>query len=302
MRIFFKAILRKPKTFARTYWKSLTNPSYYKDIKEAKLSFSIKYLFFLFLIVSFIVGLGISLRILGFISQSPKFVGDTKNFVIETYPDELKLTLKENKITTNVKEPYFIDLKEDKKTSIQPFDHLITINTKGKAEDIKEYDSLFLITADNLIVSEGSPSASYRVVPLNEALSKIPNGISMDKTLFTSVLESFTPYLIKFLPRIIVAISLLVLILYPFLRGTFGFIFQVIFLLPISLLLFILVKILKKNLSFAKTYQMSLHGATIPVTLSFIFTFPSLYPLITIVSWLVFFVFMFLVISKLDKS
>ncbi|MCX6705809.1 MAG: hypothetical protein NTV24_01735, partial [Candidatus Woesebacteria bacterium] len=75
-----------------------------------------------------------------------------------------------------------------------------------------------------------------------------------------------------------------------------------IFLLPATLVLFIGVKILKKNLSFAKTYQMSLHGATIPVTLSFIFGFSGsgLYPYISIVSWLTFFVFMFVVISKLD--
>jgi len=46
--------------------------------------------------------------------------------MIQTYPAELKLTLKENKITTNVKEPYFIDLAEGNKEAIAPFSHFIT--------------------------------------------------------------------------------------------------------------------------------------------------------------------------------
>ena len=293
--------MRRIKTFVRTFWNSLTKPSYYKDIKEAKFSFSFKYLLSLFLLVSFIVGVSISARTLGFISQAPKFVEDTKSFMVETYPKELKLTLKEGKITTNVKEPYFIDLAEDKKAAIEPFKHLIVINTKGSVEDIKSLDSLFLLTSDNLIVSEGSASGSYRVISLNNALSKIPNGVSIDKTLFTSILDKFTPYALKVLPRIIIAVSLLILIFYPLLRGTFGFIFQAIFLLPAALVLFVGAKIAKRKLSFKKMYQMSLHGATIPVTLSFMFGFSGLYPYLSIVSWLAFFVFMFVVISKLEK-
>ncbi len=292
--------MRKVKIFTRTFWNSLTKPSYYKDINEAKFSFSFKYLLSLFLLVSFIVGVSISARTLGFISQTPKFVESTKSFMVETYPKELKLTLKEGKITTNVKEPYFVDLAENKKASIEPFKHFIAISTKGNPEDIKNLDSLFLVTGDNLIVSEGSASGGYKVISLNNALFKIPNGISLDKLLFTSILDKFTPYALKILPRIIVGISLLILLLYPLLRGTFGFIFQTVFLLPAALILFIGAKIAKRKLSFAKMYQMSLHGATIPVILSFIFGFSGLYPYVSIVSWLAFFVFMLVVISKLD--
>ncbi len=294
--------MRKVKIFTRTFWNSLTKPSYYKDINEAKFSFSFKYLLSLFLLVSFIVGVSISARTLGFISQTPKFVESTKSFMVEAYPKELKLTLKEGKITTNVKEPYFVDLAEDKKAAIEPFEHLIAISTKGNAEDIKKLDSLFLLTADNLIVSEGTASGNYRVISLNNALSKIPNGVSMDKPLFISILDKFTPYMLKVLPRIIIGISLLILIFYPLLRGTFGFIFQTVFLLPAALILFIGAKIAKRKLSFAKMYQMSLHGATIPVTLSFVFGFSGLYPYISIVSWLAFFVFMFVVVLRQEPD
>ena len=293
--------MRKIKTLIRTFWQSLTNPSYYRDILSAKLSFSIKYLFALLFFISLIVGVNLSIKISRFIPQVPKFVESTKGFMIETYPKELKLTLKDSKITTNVKEPYFIDLKEDKKASIEPFKHFIAISTKGSPEDIKNLDSLFLVAGDNLIISEGSASASYRVISLGSTLAKIPNGVSMDKTLFTSILDKFTPYVLKVLPRIIIGISLLILILYPILRGVFGFIFQAVFLLPAALVLFIGVKIVKRNITFVKIYQMSLHGATIPVTLSFLLGFSGLYFYVSIASWLAFFVFMFVVISKLDK-
>ena len=294
--------MRRIKTFIKTFKRSLTEPSYYQDILTAKLSFSFKYLFALLFFVSLIVGVSLSIKILKLIPQTPKFVESTKSFMVETYPKELKLTLKEGKITTNVKEPYFIDLAEDKKAAIKPFKHFIAISTKGNPEDVKSLDSLFLLTGENLIVSEGTASGNYRVVSLNNVLSKIPNGVSMDKTLFTGVLDKFTPYVLKTLPRIIIGISILILIFYPLLRGTFGFIFEAIFLLPASFVLFVGAKVLKKNLSFAKMYQMSLHGATVPVTLSFIFGFSGLNPYISIASWLAFFVFMFVVVSKLEKS
>jgi len=292
--------MRRIKTFIKTFKRSLTEPSYYQDILTAKLSFSFKYLFALLFFVSLIVGVSLSIKILKLIPQTPKFVESTKSFMVETYPKELKLTLKEGKITTNVKEPYFIDLAGDKKASIEPFKHFIALSTKGNPEDIKSLDSLFLLTSDNLIISEGTSSGSYRVVSLASTLAKIPNGVSMDKTLFTSILDMFTPYVLRVLPRIIIGLSLLILIFYPLLRGTFGFIFQTVFLLPASFVLFVGAKVLKKNLSFAKMYQMSLHGATVPVTLSFIFGFSGLNPYILIVSWLAFFVFMLVVISKLD--
>lgn len=302
MKKALNSIFSKPKVFAKTFWNSLTKPSYYKDIKEAKFSFSFKYLLSLFLVISFIVGLSISIRTLGFISQTPKFVESTKSFMVETYPNELKLTLKDNKITTNVKEPYFIDLKEANKAAIEPFKHFIAISTKGNSEDVKKLDSLFLITGDNLVVSEGSAAGSYRVISLASTLSKIPNGVSMDKTLFTSILDMFTPYVLRVLPRVIAGISIAILIFYPLLRGTFGFIFELVFLLPAALVLFVGAKILKKSLNFKKTYQMSMHGATIPVTLSFIFGFSGLYSYVSIASWIAFFIFMFIVVSRQDRS
>ncbi len=297
-----KKITSKPKIFAKTFWKSLTNPSYYKDILEAKKSFSFKYLFSLFFVTSLIVGITISVRMLRVVPQTPKFVETVKTFLVETYPKELKLTLKENKITTNVKEPYFINLKEEQKAAIAPFEHLVVIDTKASPEKIQELNSLFLVNSENLVISDGSVSGSYKVVPLNETLAKIPNGVSMDKTLFTSILEKMSPYFLKILPRIIIGISIAILLLYAPLRGGISFLVEILILLPLSLILFLAAKVLKKKITFSKTYQMSLHGATIPVTLSFLFGFTGLYPYMMLISWLAFFIFMFVVVSKLDKS
>lgn len=87
---------------------------------------------------------------------------------------------------------------------------------------------------------------------------------------------------------------------YLFMGFAVYFLTSLLSLLLPSLILFVGAKIAKRKLSFAKTYQMSLHGATIPVTLSFLFGFSGLNPYVSIASWLAFFVFMFVVISKLD--
>jgi hypothetical protein len=293
--------MRKVKTFARTFWRSLTEPAYYQDILSAKFSFSLKYLFTLLLIISSILAIGVSVRVAKLIPQVPAFLQTGKAFLIETYPQELKLTLKNKKITTNVKEPYFINLADDKKGAIAPLKHLLVIDTKGQVENFKNLESLFLLTGESLVVP-GGDGESYKVVSLTETFAKIPDGFSLTKTGLETVLNQTSPYLLKVAPKVLIVISIAIVIIYAPLSAGFSFLIRLILLLPISLILFLGAKIAKRKITFNKTYQLSLQGMTIPVVLSFAFGFSGFYGYAVILSWLAFFVFMTIVLKKLDTT
>lgn len=293
--------MRKVKTFARIFWRSLTEPAYYQDILSAKFSFSLKYLFSLLFIISLILAIGVSVRVAKFIPQVPAFLQTGRAFLMETYPQELKLTLKDKKITTNVKEPYFIDLTDDKKKAIAPLKHLLVIETKGQVEDFKNLESLFFLTGDSLIVP-GGEDGSYKVISLTETFGKIPDGFTLTKTGLEMILNQVSPYLLKVAPRVLIAISIAIVIIYAPLSAGFSFLVRLILLLPISLILFLGTKIAKRKITFSKVYQLSLQGITIPVVLSFVFGFSGFYGYTVILSWLAFFVFMALVLKKLDTT
>ena len=104
--------MNKLKTFYRTFAKSISSPKYYKDILKAKFSFSLKYLILLLFIVNLITTIKIGTFLYKYYPQIGPFIGEVKQTVVDFYPQELVLTVKKQKISTNVKEPYNIDFPE----------------------------------------------------------------------------------------------------------------------------------------------------------------------------------------------
>jgi len=288
--------MRKLKIFFKTFWRSLTEPAYYQDIIAAKFSFSLKYLAGLLFLVSFIFGVSFGLRVLKLIPQTPNFIQNAKKYIVETYPTELTLTLKDNKISSNVKEPFFIDLPTGAGLPLQAdqgFKHSIAVNTRGKVEDFTKLESMFVLTADSVVVSDSG--TGYKVMPLGEVLKKIPDGTSMTKANIESLLTGAQPFVTPILPRILICLGLAAAILYPFLRTGLVLVWELAVLVPVALILFIFAKALKRRLSYAKVYQMSMHGVTIPVIATF--TFGGLfYPWLLLAAWLIFFIFLIKII------
>lgn len=286
--------------FIRTFWKSLTNPSYYKDILSAKFSFSLKYLFSLLLITSLAFGIVTSIRIIKLIPQVPGFIDSTKKFLTEIYPKELKITLKDKKIKTNVKEPYYIDFPQNKNFTGAAFKHFVVIDTKGEVESYPKLESMFLLTSDALVTSSGG--RSYETIPLTDFFAKAPDGTSIDQKGYEAILNGSIPYFSKIIPNILKIVVMVMIVVYPVFRAAAGLLVEMTLLLPISFVLFLFAKLAKRSISYAKSYQFSMHGLTIPILLSFLFGFYSFYTWGVLLTWVAFFTFMITVILRFDKN
>jgi hypothetical protein len=79
----------------------------------------------------------------------------------EIFPKDLEINIEKGTVSTNVTEPYYINISQStidellpnsKNNSTSNFEtHLLVIDTKGKAEDFERYQSVYLLTKNSLI-------------------------------------------------------------------------------------------------------------------------------------------------------
>ena len=79
----------------------------------------------------------------------------------EVYPEDLEIKIKNGIATTNVTEPYYLvvrqktlnsllSLREDDQNTVSKI-RLLAIDTKGKAEEFEQYQTLALLTQTSLV-------------------------------------------------------------------------------------------------------------------------------------------------------
>ena len=116
------------------------------------------------------------------------------SIVDEVFPQDLEITIKDGIASTNVKEPYHIDVNRAAIERIFNFQdshppattlskiRFITLNTQGKAEDFDKFQSVAMLTARSLVYySDGD----VKIQPL----SKTPNIVLSQKTLKNKIYE-----------------------------------------------------------------------------------------------------------------
>jgi hypothetical protein len=279
-----KKIKRKLKFFLDTVVKSLTKFSYYKEIEKAKFSFSLKYLFFLFYILSLITSivLAASLAVL-VIPNAPKFISLVESKAISIYPDNLVVDIKNGQVASNQIEPYFITLPNSG-------DHFITIDTKADPRNYKNEKTAILITKDSVVVPDKNNTA-YRVYPIDPSTN-----FTINKSSYEKVVSQIIPYL-KYAEPALIVIALLLVFVWPVIAAAFSLIAQLVYLAIFSAIFFIITKLMKKDLKFKKIYQFTIHASTLPILLSFIVSAIGIH-MPSLLGSAILFVFMTLVINE----
>ncbi len=278
--------MNKLKTFWRTFVKSF-HPSYYKDILKAKFSFSFKYLTFLLFVVSLVSVIVIAVGLFPLRSEIPGFIEKAKRVVTTAYPEKLVVGVKDHKLITNVKEPYFVDLPDTSK-------HLISVDTKGKVEDYGKYNAFVLVTENYLVVPQDSNSyESYRVYPLVDYLKDVPNGVILNKEVYQNLASQALPYVEK-LPTYFAVGLVILVVLGPILGTVLILVWYMFYLLIFSPILLLVAKIMKKDLSYSQIYRLGMHAITLPILITTFVHFPLLFSLILLV-------FMIAVFTKFNK-
>lgn len=293
-------MMGKIKTFWQSLVRSTTKPAYYGDILSAKFSFSVKYLAFLLFIISTIWALRFAFGLISIRPKIPYFVQKIRSVITDIYPSDLVITVRNKKIVTNVKEPYFIDMPESGKELELGGMHLMVIDTKGKIEDYKKYNSAILLTSESVVIPDDQNSeVAYRVYPLSDLFRDVPDGAALNKGVYQAFASQILPFIEK-IPSYLFIFGAVMIILWPFVGMVFGLSGRMFYLVFSTAVLWVVAKIMKRGLSYTKIYQLSMHGLTLPILISTVISlFGRSVPFLFSV---VFLIFMSVVLTKMPAK
>lgn len=268
----------KLKTFYRSFIKSITSPSYYRDIVKAPLSFSIKYILFL----SYLVVLFHTLTAVGYLAfqlpKLPEHIETVKQRLNTFYPQDLIVTVENGTLSTNKQEPIHFNIPELQDEEIQ---HILTIDTSAQVENYPDYNSLILVTDEEYVYPENTPEG-YSVVQIDET----GEHMTISRENYDQLLGEVVP-LLERLPSIAPYILIGIVLLVPFFGAVFEFIRNIFSVGLFTLITWLISQVLKIKLNYTKLFQMGLHAATVPVLITAIlFLFGVSLPLIYLSSFL----------------
>ncbi len=239
--------MQKIKTFFNTFYKSLVSPKYYRDVLQAKSSFSLKY-FLILILLSSIINTGL---------QSAKNLPQAKNAInafnkqiLTSYPSDLIITAKDGRLSSNKAGPIIIPISSEMPSDSRSRElkNVLVFDPNGTVDDLKKYETVILINKSNVIMQ--GENDQIKIQPLKD----IPDGTFTyaDFTIALGKLEKILAYVPYLLSTAMLVISF-----------TTSTVSGLIISLLLSLIFWIFAKITHLNLRLAKTYQISLHIFTL---------------------------------------
>ena len=222
---------------------------------------SLKYFFKLSLLLALVGAVYLSFVSIPKVNSFISTFGDR---VVDAYPAELEVRLKNGLVSTNVVEPYIIPLPKDEFNADynkSNYENLIVIDTKSdlSLDKFNAYNTVVLLTKNAVLTRDKGK------ITITELKGTSDLTINRDKLVYW--VGKVTPF-VKKLPYIIPVIVFTGLFLY--------FAFSLFYLLFVALLVFIIGKIRKLGLSYKKSYQISLHAITLPLILSMVSWFVNI--------------------------
>ncbi|HSA84531.1 MAG TPA: DUF1189 family protein [Patescibacteria group bacterium] len=224
---------------------SIYSPKFYQHILQDSTKSAIGF-FTLFVLVLTIAQTIILFFFHGFIN----FQGTVKtevNRLVQSYPDDLIVTITNGIVTTNVQEPYVIPLPNTTMYEAETKTNLIVIDTKTpfSATDFKKYNSYVWLTKDALFIADDT---DIRSLDLTEV-----GNLTINQSLLSSLYKTFSPWLNIITPILTVFMLLGIFI---------GYFLRLVYLFLLALLIMLLTKLMKKSVSYGQAYRVGIYAMT----------------------------------------
>jgi hypothetical protein len=292
--------MKQLKTWAYVFKRSVTDPLYYNDILKTDFWFSLRYLFVLLFFIALILTVKFAISVASVLPKVDTFTQKGVVILREAYPDDLSLTIMNGKLYTNVEEPYYIDSLPEIGNVMKDtvYDHFITIDTQGILDEYIQYKTLILVTQDGVIYPSRSRSKSY-TQPQVFFFSQIKQNGTLNKRAYNEIVNRVEPYVRYIKPALIVTLFIGIILL-PFLISSFLVLGKLIQLLLLTIIIFVIARLMKVGLRYSQLYRLGIHGLTASIVAVAVmdgFAIQHRY-----IYTALFFLFMVVVLSKIEKS
>lgn len=230
---------------------SFYNPVFYATLSGKTLGSSFKYFYSLIAILAFFIAFVLGSQL------SPLFSAENLKKLVALYPSELTLTVMNGVVSTNVTEPYAIKAFKELRDSGRA--NLVVIDTKSdfSPELFKKYDTNILIGKNFIVSVKNKNLFQFQYTDL----AQMPNfTVNQDKLLrWADVIGSY---------HLALSLGLFVLLFFGF------FIFfsvKLLWLLVLALIIFLVAKLRKIQLSYKDSYKFAVQAGTAPFIIEAIF-------------------------------
>lgn len=243
---------KKIKAFFHVFLNSFfPSDNYYKKIIKTRFLFSFKYFAVLIFILS---GLFFSIFLVKNFIIKNSVLELKKNLIksLDSYPEELVISIKNNRLTTNLDRPYIFWLKYNN------IPHpLLAIDERAPKDKVYQYDSTTILINATGIVKRSNNQVHY-----------YPFNIKNDLVISKQYVNNLKKLILNFFKFYQVFFPLILFLLFVFIF-LFFFFKKIIYLLIISFFGFLLIKLFHIKTSYKKIFQISLHSNTLPLVCEF---------------------------------
>lgn len=257
--------------FASTIWRASTDAfSYVADFSRRTTGAGLGYFYALSVTLAFFGLLPFAIGLAVVAPSLETFARNQLAVAQRWYPDELVLTLSGGVLSTNVQEPYALDLPSEWGTMEEDGPaHVIVIDTSASVDDFAARDTAVLLTRTSAVVKDDNGVRTFDYAEADEG-----NLVVNEKLVFDAVtgLSAYT----SMLPWIAWGLVLALLLVLPWIVGGFMWLGSLFFLLWATVITWIFSSIVGRGHRYGELYRLGLFGVTNSALLSFALTMTSL--------------------------
>jgi len=232
---------------------SVYSPSFYEELLRSPLTHSFRYF------IGFAVLLALLVMVVAGIFYMPSlkaFMAELRPSVVQGFPTELVIEIKDGKASVNVAEPYFVSMPGQlasffKKADTDALPSLIVIDTKTDFSftQFNTYRTLAWLTKDSIVYQE--EGGGLKIIPLHSQTNE-----RIDKQTIVLVMDKIAPYFNFVAPVFLFAVF----------GGTiFVMGLNLLYLFLGALFIYVLARVRQVHISYKKAYQWGMHAMTLPL-------------------------------------
>lgn len=231
------------KNFIKTIGLTFYSGDFYKKIKDEKSGDAIVFLLKTSLFLGVCVGILGSIILLAF---SPLIKKEVSKFVENNFPNDLIVTVKEGKMTTNTNEPFFIKIPKDEKGDITKENILAILPSEPLDISVLSKHSTILAMTSEGFVAEKDNGGEVRIYKYG-------------KTDFVASRDTALALINKISPMFFVFFAI-GFIVFGIIFVSFSVIFHLIWLFFVALLVWGFLKLKKLNISYKQSYKIGMYS------------------------------------------
>ena len=245
--------------FFRTMRKSIYDVAFYTTAKTESFGVALRYYTLLVLCMAILIAIPLYvLSGLGIVQM--KETGDIRTRVLAMYPDELVLNFQDGRLTSNVEEPYIIPVPPE--FSRETSKNLVVISTSEPItlSDFDRYDTLVILGGDALWTRDTQKNKT-----------EIQKFDQFGKESLVINEQKIAEFLDIALRIGKIAITVLLIFL-PFIIFACLWVWYLIYILFGALVIWIVSKLRKADLTYDQSYKSGLYLITLPIIYSAVTT------------------------------